>query len=155
MRVGIGQASYPFEPGSVLVLGGFKVMGAWGLRGPGDADALLHAVLDALLGAAALGDRGDLLAEDGDAPSAVHLATVLSRLGAAGLEPAHLDVTVVIERLDLRAQRSELRERLASLLHMAPGQVSVKSASAGGLGALGRAEGIAAFAVASLREVSA
>ena len=159
MRIGLGHVCYAFEPGRVLMLGGLKTTGAWGLRGPADGDVLLHAIIDALLGAAALGDCGDLFLEEPAAkdvvPSAVHVAAALARLAEVGLEPANLDATVVVERLDLRPQRRVLRERLASLLQMTPEQVSVKATTPGGLGALGRAEGITALAVVSLREISA
>jgi len=155
MRIGIGHALHAFDPKRVLMLGGVKIPGAWGLRGPGDADAVLFAVIDALLGAAALGDREDHFADaPAETPSAVLVAGTLDLLSGAGLEPAHVDVSMVAERPPLRAQRAPIRERLASLLRLAPAQVSVKAAT-GGLGALGRAEGIAALAVASLRETSA
>lgn len=113
------------------------------------------AVIDALLGAAGLGDREDHFAAlPSETPSAVLVAGTLELLAGAGLVPAHVDVSVIAERPPLRAQRAPIRERLASLLHLAPEQVSVKAA-AGGLGALGRAEGIAALAVASLEEKTA
>jgi 2-C-methyl-D-erythritol 2,4-cyclodiphosphate synthase len=156
MRVGLGMVQYPLDPSRVLMLGGIKIQGSWGLRGPADGDAALHAVIEALLGAAALGDREDHFPQDDastiGAPSAIQVAETLALLGEAGLRPAHVDVTLVAERTALREERGAMRERLASLLRLEPGQVSVNASAAGGLGALGRAEGIAAFAVASLEE---
>lgn len=154
MHVGIGYCILPFEPGRVLVLGGVKVQGAWGLRGRSDGDVVLHAVADALLGAAALGDLGDHFPEDDrqwdDVPSAVLLAEVLARLTARGLAPAHVDVTVVSERPDLGPERGPMRARMAALLAVDPAHVSLKAVSPHGVGALGSGEGIAALAVASL-----
>lgn len=159
MRVGIGYDIHAFDPGRPLVLGGVKIEGAWGLRGHSDADAVLHALADALLGAAALGDLGDHFPDDdpqwAGVPSAVLLAEVLTKVRARGLEPQNADVTVVAERPRLGPHRGAMRERMASLLGLAPERVSVKATTHEGLGALGRAEGIAALAVVALREVEA
>ena len=156
MRVGIGYDIHPFDPKRVLVLGGLKIPGAWGLRGRGDGDVLLNAVADALLGAAALGDRSDHFpageAEWADTPSAVLLAEVLTKLRAAGLRPAHVDATVIAERPDLGPLREGIRERMATLLDLAPRHLNVKAAWPHGLGALGKGEGVAALVVASLEE---
>ena len=157
MRVGIGYDIHPFDPGRTLVLGGVKLEGAWGLRGHSDADAVLHALTDALLGAAALGDMGDHFPDDdpqwADAPSAVMLAEVLTKVRAKGLAPENADVTVVAERPRLAPHRQSMRERMASLLGLPVDRVSVKATTHEGLGALGRAEGIAALAVVALREI--
>lgn len=159
MRVGIGYDIHPFDPGRPLVLGGVKMQGAWGLRGHSDADAVLHALTDALLGAAALGDMGDHFPDDdprwAGAPSAVMLAEVLTKVRAKGLEPGNVDVTVVAERPRLAPHRTAMRERMANLLGLPVEAVSVKATTHEGLGALGRAEGIAALAIVSLREVEA
>lgn len=159
MRVGIGYDVHPFEPGRTLVLGGVKVEGSWGLRGHSDADALLHAIGDALLGAAALGDLGEHFPDSDpqwkDVPSAVLLAEILAKLRARGLDVAHVDATVIAERPRLAPYRSAMVERIASLLGLAPDAVNVKATTHEGLGALGRGEGIAAMAVATLREVGA
>lgn len=158
MRVGIGYAILPFEPGRVLMLGGVKVPGAWGLRGRSDGDVLLQAVADGLLGAAALGDLGDHFpVEDPqwrDVPSAVLLAEALARLRAKGLVVTHVDITVVCERPDLRQMRGAMRARLATLLSLEEASVSVKSVPAGGLGALGDGQGIAALAAVSVADTS-
>lgn len=159
MRVGIGYASLPFDPARVLVLGGVKVPGAWGLRGRVDGDALLHALADALLGAAALGDLDEQFPADAlpwqAAPSAVLLADVVARLETLHLEPAHVDATVVCERPLLAPHRAAMRERIAALLSLDVAHVSVKATRPNGLGALGDGQGIAVMAVASLAEASA
>lgn len=154
MRVGIGYDIHPFDPGRVLVLGGVKIEGAWGLRGHSDADVLLHAVADALLGAAALGDLGDHFPDTDeawrDAPSAVLLAEVRTKVRARGWVPSHVDATVVAERPRLAPHRPAMRRRIAELLGLQEDAVSVKATTHEGLGALGRAEGIAALAVVTL-----
>ena len=127
MRVGIGYDIHPFDPNRALVLGGVRIDGTWGLRGHSDADALLHAIADAMLGAAALGDLGEHF-PDGDpqwrgAPSAVLLGIVLEKVKAAGFSLGHVDATVIAERPRVAPYR---------------------------LGAIGRAEGVAALAVVSL-----
>jgi 2-C-methyl-D-erythritol 2,4-cyclodiphosphate synthase len=152
--VGIGYDVHPFEPGRTLVLGGVKIEGSWGLKGHSDADVLLHAVADAMLGAAALGDLGDHFPDDdpqwAGAPSAVLVAEVVAKVRVRGLVPRQVDATVVAERPRLSPHRAAMRERLAALLGLDVGQVSVKASSQNGLGAIGRAEGIAALAVVCL-----
>jgi 2-C-methyl-D-erythritol 2,4-cyclodiphosphate synthase len=159
LRIGIGYDVHPFEPGGVLMLGGVKIEGSWGLRGHSDADVLLHAVTDAVLGAAALGDMGDHFPDDDaqwkDAPSAVMLAEALAKVRARGLEPVNVDTTVVAERPRLGPHRGAIRERLAALLGIEAGAVSVKATTHEGLGAVGRAEGMACVAVVLLGEVGA
>ena len=154
MRVGIGYDVHAFDPGRVLVLGGVKIEGAWGLRGHSDADVLLHAITDALLGAAALGDLGDHFPDTDtewkDAPSAVLLAEVRTKVRARGWVVGNLDTTVVAERPKLAPHREAMRRRIAGLLGLEEEAVSVKATTHEGLGALGRAEGIAAMAVISL-----
>ena len=154
MRVGIGYDIHAFDPGRVLVLGGVKIEGAWGLKGHSDADVLLHAITDALLGAAALGDLGDHFpdtdAEWKDVPSAVLLAEARAKVRARGWVPGNVDATVVAERPRLAPHRAAMRRRIAELLGLGVEAVSVKATTHEGLGALGRAEGIAATAVVSL-----
>jgi 2-C-methyl-D-erythritol 2,4-cyclodiphosphate synthase len=159
VRVGIGYDIHPFDPGRPLVLGGVKLQGSWGLRGHSDADAALRALTDAILGAAALGDMGDHFPDDdpqwADAPSAVLLAEALGKARAKGWEPGNVDVTVVAERPHLGPHRDAMRERMASLLGLPVDCVNVKATTHEGLGALGRAEGIAALAVVALRGADA
>jgi len=156
VRVGIGYDVHPFDPNRALVLGGVRIDGAWGLRGHSDADVLLHAIGDACLGAAALGDLGDHF-PDTDArwrgvPSAVLIARILDLVRSRGLRPVNVDATVLAERPRLAPHRDDLRRRIAELLGLPLDQVSVKASTNNGLGAVGRAEGIAATAVVLLED---
>jgi len=154
--VGIGYDVHPFDAARPLVLGGVRLDGTWGLRGHSDADVLLHAIGDACLGAAALGDLGDHFPDTDPAwrgaPSAVLLARILELVRGAGFAPHAVDATVVAERPRLAPHREAIRERVASLLGLPIGRVSVKASTNNGLGAIGRAEGIAAMAVVTLEE---
>ena len=154
MRVGIGYDIHAFDPARTLVLGGVKIEGVWGLKGHSDADVLLHAVADALLGAAALGDLGDHFPDTDpqwkDAPSAVLLTEVLAKVRARGWKPVNCDSTVIAERPRLAPYREAIRQRLAGLLGLDLDRVSVKAKTHEGLGALGRGQGIAAQAVVLL-----
>lgn len=156
MRVGLGYDIHPFDPNRALVLGGVRIDGAWGLRGHSDADALLHAIGDACLGAAALGDLGDHFPDTDatwrGAPSAVLLARILEMVRAKGLSPANVDATVAAERPRLSPHREAMRTRIAELMGLTLDRVSVKATSGNGIGAIGRAEGIAAMAVVLLSE---
>jgi 2-C-methyl-D-erythritol 2,4-cyclodiphosphate synthase len=156
VRVGIGYDVHPFDPNRALVLGGVRIDGAWGLRGHSDADVLLHAIGDACLGAAALGDLGDHF-PDTDArwrgvPSAVLVSRVLDLVRSRGLRPVNVDATVVAERPRLAPHRDDLRKRIAELLGLPLDHVSVKASTNSGLGSIGRAEGIAATAVVLLED---
>ncbi len=156
MRVGIGYDVHPFDPGRPLVLGGVRIDGTWGLRGHSDADALLHAVGDACLGAACLGDLGEHFPDTDPrwrgAPSAVLLARIVELVREKGLRPSGVDATIVAERPRVAPHRTAMRERLAELLGLPLDRVSVKASTNNGLGAIGRAEGVAALAVVSLEE---
>jgi 2-C-methyl-D-erythritol 2,4-cyclodiphosphate synthase len=158
VRVGIGYDIHPFDPLRPLVLGGVRIDGAWGLRGHSDADVLLHAIGDACLGAACLGDLGDHF-PDADpqwrgAPSAVLLARILELLRERRLAPTQVDATVVAERPRVAPHREAIRERLASILSLPLDRVSVKASTNNGIGAVGRAEGIAAIAIVTLDDVT-
>ena len=156
MRVGIGYDIHPFDPARPLVLGGVRIDGAWGLRGHSDADALLHAIGDACLGAAALGDLGDHFPDSDPqwrgAPSAVLLSHILQLVRAKGLAPSSVDATIVAERPRVAPHREAIRERVAALMSLPLDRVSVKASTNNGLGSIGRAEGIAALAVVMLEE---
>ena len=156
-RVGIGYDSHRFEPGRRLVLGGVEVPGAErGLAGHSDADVLAHAVIDALLGAAGLGDIGrhfpdtDERWRDSDSIELLH--TVRGLLADAGHEPVNLDATVICEAPKLGAHRDEMRARLADAAGLAPEAVNVKFTTNEGMGFTGRGDGIAALAVASVAQ---
>ena len=150
LRVGQGVDVHRFsdDPARPLVLGGITVPGAPGLAGHSDADALCHALADALLGAVGLGDLGTHFPDTDDrfagADSTTLLAEVLSMLATRGWRPQNADCTVVCERPRLAGHTGSMSARLGEILG-AP--VSVKATRAEGLGALGRAEGIACLAV--------
>jgi 2-C-methyl-D-erythritol 2,4-cyclodiphosphate synthase len=150
MRTGIGIDTHRFEEGRRLVLGGVEIPGERGLAGHSDADVLTHAIVDALLGAASLGDIGELFPDTDelwrDADSMALLRDVLARVQAAGWAVAHVDTTVVLERPKLAPHRDAIRESLASVL----GSVNVKFTTGEKMGFVGREEGVAALAVATL-----
>jgi 2-C-methyl-D-erythritol 2,4-cyclodiphosphate synthase len=150
MRTGIGIDTHRFEEGRRLVLGGVEIPGERGLAGFSDADVLTHAIVDALLGAAGLGDIGELFPDTDeqwrDADSMALLRDVLGRVQAAGWAVAHVDTTVVLERPKLAPHRDAIRESLASVL----GSVNVKFTTGEKMGFVGREEGAAALAVATL-----
>ncbi|MGA9876377.1 MAG: 2-C-methyl-D-erythritol 2,4-cyclodiphosphate synthase [Solirubrobacteraceae bacterium] len=152
---GIGYDSHRLATGRKLILGGIEIPGEQGLDGHSDADVLTHAVIDALLGAAGLGDIGEHFPDSDeryrDADSIELLETVLTRVVAQGLELVNVDSTVVMERPKLGPHREEIRERLAVTLGLAPGRVNVKATTGEGIGFVGRGEGVAALAVVSLR----
>lgn len=152
MRIGNGFDLHAFseDPARPLRLGGVTVADAPGLAGHSDADVVVHAVADALLGAAALGDLGTWFGVDrpdlAGADSTGLLATVVQRLDDDSRFVANLDVTVVAQRPRLAEHRQAMRDALARALRVDVGEVSVKFTTTDRLGALGRAEGIAAWA---------
>ena len=154
MRIGFGYDSHRFEDGRRLVLGGVTIPGATGLKGHSDADVLIHAIIDALLGAAARGDIGshfpDTDARWKDADSAQLLAAVVEEIAAAGYRIGNVDATVICERPKLRPHIDVIRARLAQLLGVDVGQVSVKGKTNEQMDAVGAGVGIAVHAVALL-----
>ena len=154
MRVGLGYDSHRFEAGRRLVLGGVTIPDATGLKGHSDADVLIHAVIDALLGAAARGDIGSHFpdADDRwkDADSAQLLTAVVAEIAAAGWRVGNVDATVICERPKLRPHVDAIRARLASLLGVDVGQVSVKGKTNERMDDVGAGAGIAVHAVALL-----
>lgn len=152
VRVGFGVDFHRFAAGRRLVLGGVEIPHEKGLLGHSDADVLAHAVADALLGAAAMGDIGRHFPPDDPryegAASLALLAEVAALLRAAGWAPENVDATVVAESPRLAPHVAEMRERLAAAIGVAVDRVSVKATTPEGLGALGRGEGVAAQAVA-------
>jgi 2-C-methyl-D-erythritol 2,4-cyclodiphosphate synthase len=154
-RSGIGYDSHRFGEGRRLVLGGVEVPEAErGLTGHSDADALTHAVIDALLGAAGLGDIGQHYPDSDerwrDADSIELLVEVSSFLGEHGWNVRHVDATVVCEEPKLGPHRDAMRARLAEAVDLAPLEVNVKFTTNEGMGFTGRGEGIAALAVATV-----
>jgi 2-C-methyl-D-erythritol 2,4-cyclodiphosphate synthase len=153
-RSGVGWDSHRFEEGRRLVLGGVTVDFRLGLAGHSDADALTHAVIDALLGAAGLGDIGQHFPDTDErwraADSIELLRTVRGMVGEAGLAPVNVDATVLCEAPKLGPYRERMRARLADALAVEPSAVNVKFTTAEGMGWVGRGEGIAAMAIATV-----
>jgi 2-C-methyl-D-erythritol 2,4-cyclodiphosphate synthase len=151
---GIGYDSHRLAEGRRLILGGVEIPGELGLEGHSDADVLTHAVIDALLGAAGLGDIGEHFPDTAeryrDADSIELLKEVVAKLSNAGLEVENVDCTVVMERPKLGAHREEIRKRLAQAIGLEERRVNVKATTGEGIGFVGRGEGVAALAVASL-----
>ena len=155
MSTGIGWDSHRLVVGRPLILGGVTLPHSHGLAGYSDADVLTHAVIDALLGAAAMGDIGqhfpDTDEQYRDADSMLLLRTVVATLADRGLAIAHVDATVVMERPKLAPHRDAIRASLADGLAVALEQVNVKASTGEGMGFVGRGEGVAALAVATVR----
>jgi 2-C-methyl-D-erythritol 2,4-cyclodiphosphate synthase len=155
MTTGIGWDSHRLAADRKLILGGVTIPHERGLHGHSDADVLTHAVIDALLGAAALGDIGQHFPDSDeryrDADSMQLLRTVVAMLAERGLAVAHIDTTVVIERPRLAGHRDAIRGSLAAALGVDQAHVNVKASTGEGMGFVGREEGVAALAVATLR----
>jgi 2-C-methyl-D-erythritol 2,4-cyclodiphosphate synthase len=155
IQTGLGYDCHTFAGGRRLVLGGVVVPFELGLAGHSDADVLTHAVIDALLGAAALGDIGEHFPDTDeryrDADSLELLRRAVAMLGEAGFAVQHVDATVVIERPRLAEFREAMRESLAAALGLRVENVSVKATRGEGMGFVGRGEGAAALAVATVR----
>jgi 2-C-methyl-D-erythritol 2,4-cyclodiphosphate synthase len=151
---GIGYDCHAFAEGRRLVLGGVTVEHDRGLAGHSDADVLTHAIIDALLGAAGLGDIGEHFPDTDeryrDADSLELLRTTAGLLAERGLTVAHVDATVVIERPKLAGYRERMRAALAGALGVGTERVNVKATRGEGMGFVGRGEGAAALAVATL-----
>jgi len=154
-RSGIGWDSHRLVAGRPLILGGVEFPDAeLGLGGHSDADVLTHAIMDALLGAAGLGDIGvhfpdtDDAYEDAD--SIALLGQVLDSVRAAGFVLVHVDATVIMERPKVAPHREAMRDRLAGALGVDRSCVNVKASTGEGLGFVGRGEGAAAMAIATL-----
>jgi 2-C-methyl-D-erythritol 2,4-cyclodiphosphate synthase len=137
------------------VLGGVEIPHERGLAGHSDADVLVHAIIDALLGAAAMGDIGEHFPDTDeryrDVSSIELLRDVVRKLADRGLEIGNVDATVVIERPKLAPARERIRATLAAALELPLERVSVKATRGEGMGFVGREEGVAALAVATLR----
>ena len=161
MRVGFGYDSHRFQDTVVLPavqkLGGVEFSDCPTLVGHSDADVVIHAVIDALLGAAALGDIGSHFPDSDPkwkgADSAGLLGTVVEEIGAAGYAVGNVDVTVVCERPKIRPHAEAMRSRLAGLLRIPVGSVSLKGKTNEGMDATGEGRGIAVYAVAMIESV--
>jgi len=158
-RIGQGWDLHRLVSERRLVLGGVEIPHDRGLAGHSDADALIHAIVDALLGAAALGDIGSHFPDSDpaweDAAGLDLLARTTAALARAGWEPFQVDATVVAEAPRIGPYRERMREAIAKGLGIEPGRVSVKAKTAEGLGPEGRREAISAQAVALVRAIQA
>lgn len=154
VRSGLGTDLHRLVPGRRLVLGGVEVPSQLGLLGHSDADALTHAVIDALLGAAGLGDIGEAYPDNDpqwkDADSLALLRHTVERLRQAGLRPLQVDATIHAERPKLKPWKPAMRATLAAALGLPPEAVNVKAKTGEGLDAVGRGEAIAATVLASV-----
>jgi len=158
IRVGIGYDVHPLTPGRRLVLGGVEIPFDKGLSGWSDADVLTHAIMDALLGAAALGDIGSHFPpgepQYKDISSLILLEGVRDKLAKNGWRVFNIDATIVAEQPKLKDFIDAMRQQLSKTLGINISQVSVKASTSAGLGFVGRGEGIAACAVAVIEGVS-
>ena len=154
IRIGIGYDVHPLTPGRRLVLGGVDIPFDKGLSGWSDADVLTHAVIDALLGAAALGDIGNHFPpgepQYKDISSLVLLERVRNELAKNGWQVSNIDATIVAEQPKLRDFIDGMRQKLSQTLDININQVSVKASTSAELGLVGRGEGIIAYAVAMI-----
>ncbi len=156
MRIGIGYDIHPQQEGRPLILGGVAIPAAQGLSGHSDADVLTHAIMDALLGAAGLGDIGQHFPASEPAYAGARsldlLGKVAAMVGKAGFAIVNVDAAVIAQEPQLAPYIGLMREEVARCLGLPASQVSVKAKSPESLGALGRSEGIACIAVALLQE---
>ena len=157
MRIGIGYDSHRFAEGRKLILGGVEIPHTHGLSGHSDADAVAHAVTDAMLGAAALGDIGTHFPPSDDAYRNADSIELLRKanelLEARGYQVVNVDVTVICEAPKIGAHAAAMRERLAGALGIGAKHVSIKGITNEGMGWIGRGEGIAFMATALISTV--
>ncbi|HSA57304.1 MAG TPA: 2-C-methyl-D-erythritol 2,4-cyclodiphosphate synthase [Gemmatimonadaceae bacterium] len=153
-RTGIGYDSHRFSPGGPLILGGIRIDVDFSLAGHSDGDAVAHAITDAVLGAAGLGDIGEMFPDDDPANRGANslemLRAAVKRAQQAGWRVVNVDVTVVAETPRLAPHRNAMRGSLAEALGVTMADVMVKGKSNERMGWIGRGEGLAVIAVASL-----
>jgi 2-C-methyl-D-erythritol 2,4-cyclodiphosphate synthase len=156
MRVGFGYDVHPFVSGRPLILGGIKIPYLFGLKGHSDADVLVHAICDALLGAVAEGDIGrhfpDTDAQYRNIQSTILLKKVLTKVREKGFRPVNIDATVVAQKPKLSEIIPRMMKEIADVLEIEAERVNIKATTTEGLGFTGREEGIAAYAVALVEE---
>lgn len=156
MRIGYGYDSHKFAEGRRLVLGGVEFPGETGLSGHSDADALVHAVIDALLGAAALGDIGSLFPDSDpaweDADSSKMLESVAKMVRGAGYSIGNVDATIICQRPKIAPVADMMRERLAAAMSVGKGRVSVKGKTAEEMDDIGAGLGVEVHAVCLLED---
>ncbi len=153
-RIGQGFDVHAFDASRPLVLGGVHIPDAPGLAGHSDADVLAHAIMDALLGAAGMGDIGELFPDSDPsfrgADSCELLTEVTHRVGQAGFRIGNVDACVIAQRPRLAPYRARMRRRLAEAMRIEDSRVNIKATTTESLGCIGRSEGIAAQAIALL-----
>jgi 2-C-methyl-D-erythritol 2,4-cyclodiphosphate synthase len=158
MRVGIGHDTHRLEAGRPLLLGGVRIEHPRGLAGHSDADVVLHALTDALLGAAGLGDIGDLFPDTDprylNADSSLFVREALARLNLAGYRVVNVDVTIHAQEPKLGPMKQQIRSNLARLLGVPEGDVNVKAKTGERVGHIGRAEALAAQVAALIDRTS-
>lgn len=156
MRIGHGYDVHRLNEGRALVLGGVTVPHTMGLDGHSDADVLIHAIMDALLGAAAMGDIGKLFPDTDDAylgiDSTILLRRVTEAISFKGYRLGNLDTTIIAQRPKLAPYIPEMREQIAKTMNVDPSQINVKATTEEHLGFTGNEQGIAAHAVCLLIE---
>lgn len=159
IRVGQGLDIHPFSSNRKLVLGGVHIEGHAGLSGHSDADALTHAICDALLGALALGDMGQYFSDQDpkykDKPSLFFLKEVMKMVRERGWNIINVDTTVLTEEPKLKPYTEKMRETLAQTMNVEKDQVSIKATRSEKLGALGRKEGLMALAIVFIEKITA
>lgn len=155
-RVGIGYDSHRFCESKVLYIGGIKIPYKFGLKGHSDADVLIHALIDALLGAAALGDIGTLFPDTEekykDIRSSILLEETLKHVRSDGWNIENIDATVIVEEPKLMPFVQEINENLSKIIHINLDKINVKATTNEGMGFVGRKEGIVALAVVLLKK---
>ncbi len=154
-RIGLGSDIHPFKAGRKLVLGGVEIEYEKGLLGHSDADVVLHALCDALLGASSLGDLGEHFPADEsnkDRPSTEILAEVCRKIWDRGLSVVNADIVIMAEEPKLDGHRDAMREIIATILNVDKFRIGVKATTCDKLGAIGRNEGIFAQAVVLLQK---
>jgi 2-C-methyl-D-erythritol 2,4-cyclodiphosphate synthase len=158
IRFGLGYDVHRLVEGRKLILGGVRIPSKTGLLGHSDADVILHAICDALLGAAALGDIGKHFPDTDKAYRGISSLKLLSHVGLLlqnkGYQIGNIDSTVILERPKIAKHVDLMCRRIGRALHISPQQVSVKATTHEGLGAFGRGEGCAAYAIASIVDSS-
>ena len=154
MSTGIGYDCHRLVAGRPLIIGGVTLDHDRGLDGHSDADVLTHAIIDAMLGAAGLGDIGEHFPDTDPrykgADSLALLAATIELLAGAGLRTAHVDATVIMERPKLGPHKAAIRASLATVLELELGHVNVKATRGEGMGFVGREEGVATLAVVTV-----
>lgn len=158
MRTGLGYDSHRFAPGGPLILGGTRIPFDFSLVGHSDGDAVAHALIDAILGAACAGDIGELYPDTEDrwlgANSIELLRSAVARVRADGWKVVHADVTVLTETPRIADYRPAMRAHLAEAMDVAPSAISIKGKTNERMGFVGRGEGLACLAVVTLGRTS-